>query len=121
MADKIVRYSDIVIKVGLDEDNTPVEISWLAQDNPAGMEPQICKAFLLSIFDEVNKDTLKIDLWTNEMQVIEMDRFMYQTLRGMADTYLRSTNNKELSDQMQQFIQYFGEKTEIIPILNPDI
>ncbi|HMG14176.1 MAG TPA: gliding motility protein GldC [Saprospiraceae bacterium] len=121
MEEKIVRYSDIIIKVGLDENNTPIEINWMAQDNPSGMVPQACKAFLLSIFDETNKDTLKIDLWTNEMQVIEMDRFFYQTFRGMVDTYLKSTNNKELSDQMHQFVQYVGEKTEIIPKLNSEV
>jgi hypothetical protein len=58
---------------------------------------------------------MKIDLWTTEMQVIEMDRFFFQTLRAMADTYFKATQNAELATAMQQFVQYFGEKTQIIP------
>lgn len=115
MVAKAVRYSDIILKVGLDDKNNPVEMKWQAQDNPQGMNPQPCKAILLSMFDEENKDTLKIDLWTTEMQVTEMDRFMYQTLRGLADTYLRATNNLDLSNEMQQFVQHFGERTDLLP------
>ena len=60
-------------------------------------------------------DTIKIDLWTKEMQVVEMDRFFFQTLKGLSDTYFKATNNAELASAMRQFVQYFGEQTEIIP------
>jgi hypothetical protein len=43
-----------------------------------------------------------------------MDRFFFQTLRGMADTYFKATQNRELAVDMQRFVQYFGEKTEIL-------
>ena len=109
----IVKTSDIKISVGLDKDNVPVSIDWNADDNPAAAAKS-SKAFLLSIFDKESKDTLKIDLWTNEMQVVEMDRFFYQSLRAMADTYYKATQNRELAVDMQKFVQYFGEKTEII-------
>lgn len=116
MANKNVkRYSDILISVGLDEANIPVELLWQSKDDPNVKEPQECKAFLLSLFDSKVKDTLKIDLWTNELQVVEMDRFMFQTLRGFADTYMKATNNHKLANEMQQFVTYFGEQTEIIP------
>ena len=48
------------------------------------------------------------------MQVIEMDRFVFQTLRGLADTYFKATQNAELATSMRQFVHYFGEKTGII-------
>ena len=70
---------------------------------------------LLSLFDADHQETLKIDLWTTEMQVNEMDRFVYQSLRGIAETYFRATNNKDLASDMQQFVRYFGEQTEILP------
>jgi len=111
--DKIARTSNIKIAVGLDKANVPLNIEWNADDNP-DTTPKEAKAFLLSIFDKESKDTLKIDLWTNEMQVNEMDRFFYQTLRGMADTYFKATQNRDLAVDMQKFVQYFGEKTEII-------
>ena len=70
---------------------------------------------LLSLFDRDHLDTLKIDLWTKDMQVSEMDRFFYQTFRAMCDTYYRATQNGNMANDMQRFTQYFGEKTEVIP------
>ncbi|MEM9836809.1 MAG: gliding motility protein GldC [Bacteroidota bacterium] len=116
MAKKIVKKeSEITIGIGLDHQNMPVHIEWSANDNPAGTTPQPCKGMLLSLFSEETKETLKIDLWTKDMQVLEMDRFFYQTLRGMADTYFKATQNKEMANQLQQFVFYFGQETGVIP------
>jgi len=111
----IKKKSEIKIGIGLDQENMPVQMEWAANDNPTGTAPQACKAMLLSLFSEQDKETLKIDLWTRDMQVLEMDRFFYQTLRGMADTYYRATQNKELANQMQQFVFFFGQQTGVIP------
>ena len=112
--DKAVKHADIKVIVGLNEANTPVTIEWYAADAEQ-KEPQPCKGMLLSLFDKENLETLKIDLWTTDMQVIEMDRFMFQTLRGLADSYFKATQNAELANDLQRFVQYFGEKTEILP------
>jgi len=111
----IKHNSEIKIKVGLNEEKVPEIVTWEASDNPNGEGTQECKAFLLSIFDKETKDTMKIDIWTTEMQVAEMDRFFFQSLRAMADTYYKATQNQQLASAMQQFVQYFGEQTEIIP------
>ena len=110
---KIKKYSEIRLRIGLDEHNTPTEIIWDADDD--GKNKHACKGLLLSLFDEEKRDTVKIDLWTQTMQVNEMDRFFFQTLRGLADTYFRATKNQELATQMQQFVQHFGEQTQILP------
>ncbi len=112
---KTAKTSKIEIKVGLDNNNVPVRIQWQAEDHPESKLPQDCKAMLLSFFDKNSKETLKIDLWTKDMQVIEMDRFIFQTLRALADTYYRATQNKKMAADMQRFVQFFGEETEIIP------
>ena len=109
----VKKRSNITIDVGLGEDRMPVELKWKASDNKGPSEA--CKGMLLSLFNEQSKETMKIDLWTKDMQVVEMDRFMYQTLRGLADTYFRATGNKELANQMQQFTFYFGQATGAIP------
>ncbi len=109
-----MQSKKIDIAVTLDKENVPEKIEWKAEDQSNDM-PQECKAMLLSFFDRENRDTLKIDLWTKEMRVDEMDRFFYQTLRAMADTYFKATNNAALATDMQRFVQYFGEKTEILP------
>ena len=106
MPDKEIR-----IKVALDKDNMPSHITWEADDQP---EPINAKAFSLAIFDKDHLDTFKIDLWTKEMQVTEMDRFIFQTLRGLTDTYFKATQNGDLANEMQRFVHYFGEKTGII-------
>lgn len=106
------QTSDIHISVELNNEKMPVRIDWSATDNPAGQ--QTAKAMLLSLFDEKSKETLKIDIWTNEMQVMEMDRFFFQTLRALADTYYKATQNAEMATQFQQFAKYFGEKTGIV-------
>ncbi|MCB0567174.1 MAG: gliding motility protein GldC [Phaeodactylibacter sp.] len=115
MSTEVKNTSDIKVTVGLNDKNVPVKITWEAEDNPNANGAQEVKAILLSFFDKETKDTLKIDLWTQDMQVIEMDRFIFQTLRAIADTYFRATQNKELASEMQRFVTYFGEKTEIIP------
>ncbi len=110
-----MKTSNIRIAVSIDANNVPEKMEWSATD-PQGKETSTeCKAMLLSIFDKETLDTLKIDLWTKEMQVNEMDRFFFQTLRALSDTYFRATQNRELAADMQQFVQYFGEKTQVIP------
>jgi len=115
MDKKVSKKTKIEINVGLNAKGVPVEMDWHSEDNPNSDQPTATKAMLLSLFDKKNKETLKIDLWTYDMQVMEMDRFFYQTLRGMADSYHKATQNKELAIEMQKFVQYFGEKTEVIP------
>lgn len=113
MADNTTKNT-IVIDINLNEDKHPVNIEWSSTANPDGTKPKECKAMLLSLFDKDHLDTYKIDLWTSEMQVAEMDRFMFQTLKALADTYFKATRNQELSNDMQRFVQYFGEETEIL-------
>lgn len=113
MSDK--NKATITIEVELNEEKMPSNIRWKSDSNPADKKARESKAMLVSFFDKESLDTFKIDLWTTEMQVVEMDRFMFQTLRAMADTYYKATNNAKLASALQQFVQYFGEETEIIP------
>jgi gliding motility-associated protein GldC len=109
------KSSSINITVQLDEQNLPAKIVWDADDRQDDGKPVDCKGMLLALFERESLDTMKIDLWTKDMQVHEMDRFFFQTLRAMADTYFKATQNRELAVDMQRFVQYFGEKTGIVP------
>lgn len=115
MPDTVAKRSKITVEVGLNDQKMPVEMRWAASDDPDGRTPQPVKGMLLALFSEEHKETLKIDLWTKDMQIREMDRFMYQTLRGLAETYYKATQNQELANAMQQFVYYFGVESEIIP------
>lgn len=105
--------SQIEINIELDDSKVPEKIDWSSSDGQ--ITNQEVKAMFLSVFDKETLDTLKIELWTKEMQVGEMDRFVFQILRSMSDTYMKATNNSNLSNDMRKFVQYFGEKTGIIP------
>ncbi|MBL7825196.1 MAG: gliding motility protein GldC [Saprospiraceae bacterium] len=111
---EITKSSDITLRVGLNAENVPIKIEWGASDRNNGLLEE-CKAMAVALFDKEHRDTLRIDLWTKEMQVIEMDRFMYQTLKSLSQTYLKATQNKELAEEMARFAHFFGQKTEIIP------
>ena len=111
---EVVKSSDITLRVGLNADHVPVRIDWGASDRNGGAMDE-CKAIAIALFDKEHRDTLRIDLWTKEMQVLEMDRFMYQTLRSLSQTYLKATQNKELAEEMAKFAHFFGQRTEIIP------
>jgi gliding motility-associated protein GldC len=116
MKEEISRNSEIKINVGLTDSNIPLKIEWESDDTPGPDQGKHqAKAMLLSVFDQHTLETLKIDLWTKDMQIMEMDRFIYQTMRAMADTYLKATGNNQLANDMQKFTVYFGEKTGIIP------
>jgi gliding motility-associated protein GldC len=111
---EVVKTSTISLKVGLGKDNMPLHIEWEADAMAGESKPVDCKAMLLALYDRKTLETLKIDLWTTDMQVNEMDKFMFQTLRALADTYFKATQNTPLANDMQRFVQYFGEKTSIL-------
>lgn len=115
MENNIAHNSEIKIKVALDANKVPIKIEWSASDMHQDGQTEPCKAMVIALFDEAHRDTLRIDLWTQEMQVVEMDRFFYQVLSSLSQTYLRATNNKELAEEMAKFAHYFGQKTELIP------
>ena len=113
-SNEVVKTSDITLRVGLNADNVPVRIEWGASDRNGGALEE-CKAMAIALFDKEHRDTLRIDLWTKEMHVLEMDRFFYQILRSLSQTYLNATQNKDLAEDMAKFALYFGQQTEIVP------
>lgn len=108
------KYSNISIRVELDEQKIPANIQWRSDDHPENNDYQDCKAFSLALFEKEYKETLKIDLWTKDFQVAEMDRFIYNNIKGLTETYQRATKNKQLVGAMRQFVKYFGEETGIL-------
>ena len=101
--------STITIQVELDADKVPLHIGWNASDSTAA-ELQQAKALMLSFWNGAEKEAMRIDLWTQEMMVDEMADFYYQTMMGMADTFLRATQQNELVNDMKQFAKEFYKK-----------
>ena len=107
----VVSSSKIEITVGLDENKIPEKLNWTAQDSD--VIDQEAKAVMISVWDEKTKDTLRMDLWTKEMQMDEMKQFFHQTLVSMASTFERATNDAKMSATMRDFCDYFAEKLEL--------
>lgn len=103
--------SEIKFTIELDQNKVPETLSWTAKDG--GVENEESKAIMLSIWDNVNKETLRIDLWTKDMPVDEMKIFFHQTLVAMADTYEKATQDDKMSATMKDFCGYFAEKLEL--------
>ncbi|MBL7950620.1 MAG: gliding motility protein GldC [Flavobacteriales bacterium] len=101
-----MKTSDIRLSVQLDANNVPERIDWEAEDNGSKSSS---KAVLLSLWDEKEKNTLRIDLWTKEMTVEEMKAFFHQNILTLADTFERATGEGKMAAQMRDFGAYFAE------------
>jgi gliding motility-associated protein GldC len=106
---KQMHKSNISIEIELDDSKVPQQIQWTASDSSADMM-QPAKSMMVAFWDGADKSALRIDLWTKDMMVDEMADFYYQTMMGMADTYLRATQQKELVDDMKNFAKEFYKK-----------
>ena len=105
------HVSDIKLTVELDENKVPEKLRWSAEDG--GISNQEATAMLLSVWDNKQQETLKIDLWTKEMPVDEMKVFFHQTLVSLSDTFFRATQDEKMTATMKDFCDYFAEKLEL--------
>ena len=103
--------SEIKFTVELDENRIPEKLAWDAKDG--GIDNETTKAFLISVWDDKKKETLKMDLWTKDMPLDEMKQFFHQTLLSMSDTFFRATNDEKMTATMRDFCEYFAEKLEL--------
>jgi gliding motility-associated protein GldC len=113
MEDKIVKTSEIALKVELNANNLPLGIKWSAEDGH--QKNADAGAFMLSIWDPKEKNTLKIDLWTKDMSIEEMKQFFHQTLLTMADTFEKATGEHLISEDLRDYCYHFAEKMRILP------
>ena len=105
------KTSEITLRIALDENRIPEQLTWSAQDG--GIENEDAKAMLLSVWDSKNKESLKIDLWTKDMPVDEMKIFFHQTLVSLSDTFMKATQDEKMTATMKDFCEYFAEKLEL--------
>ena len=107
-----VKHTSVIeINIALDENKVPEKLKWSAEDG--GVNNEDTKAVMLSVWDHRNKEALRIDLWTKDMPIDDMKIFFHQTLRAMADTFERATNDDKMGATMRDFTDYFAEKMEL--------
>ena len=106
-----MKTSEINFKVTLDENNLPLGINWEADSmNESGSS----KSVFIALWDSKENNTLKIDLWTKEMMIEEMNRFFAETFLSMADTYSKATGQKEITESIREFANSFAKKTGVM-------
>ncbi|MFM7300297.1 MAG: gliding motility protein GldC [Crocinitomicaceae bacterium] len=113
MADNVAKTSSISIQIDLDANHLPMKMNWSATDG--GINDSEAAAFLLSIWDVKEKNTMKIDLWTKDMTIDEMKQFFHQTLLTMADTFEKATGEHLISEDLRDYCYHFAEKMNILP------
>ena len=89
----------------------PEKMEWSAKDG--GIINTQSRAFLISVWDHNNYDTLSLDLWTKEMSIEEMKIFFFQTMYAMAESFQKASGHDKMSEAMKDFADYFAKKMGI--------
>lgn len=94
-----MKKSEIKFLIELDESNIPDKIYWDAdeKDQPGYSET---KTISVSLWDQGNKNTMRIDLWSKDMPVDEMKRFYIDCLGGLAQSVLNATSDEFMSQEI---------------------
>ena len=112
MEDKIIKTSEISIKIGLNENKLPLQMKWSANDG--NVDNADTKAMFLSLWDPKENNTMKIDLWTKDLTVDEMKQFFHQTLLTMADTFESATGEKNITEDLRDYCYHFADKMNLL-------
>ena len=106
-----MRNSEIKFSIQLDDNNIPENILWEASEK----RPQIAEptqAICISLWDDSQKNTLKIDLWTKNMPVDTMKRFYVETLGGLAESLKNATGDETMVNEMNDLCERLGKYLE---------
>jgi gliding motility-associated protein GldC len=94
-----MKKSEIRFSIALDDNKVPEAISWSATD--AGPDIHFAKAINIALWDREQVGTMKIDLWTKDMPVDEMKRFVVDNIGSMAENIITATDDKEMANKMR--------------------
>lgn len=108
-----MKKSHINFTVELDDKNVPEKITWNATDKPDGGMSE-SKAISISLWDHLQKNTMRIDLWSKDMPVDEMKRFYIDCVGGLAQSALNATGdevfNKELNELCEKLVKHLEQE-----------
>jgi gliding motility-associated protein GldC len=105
------RKTQVILDIELDENHIPETITWHAQDGGISNEPT--KSVLISVWDDQKMEALSLDLWTKEMPVDHMKRFMHQIFIAMSHTYQKATNEDDVAGFIEEFAEEFARRSKI--------
>ncbi len=103
-----MKKSNINFSIQLDDNNVPEKIQWDATEKPEP-GPSETKSISVALWDHKDKNTLRIDLWTKDMPVLEMKRFYIDCIGGIAQSILSSTGDEFMSNEAQALCERLVE------------
>jgi gliding motility-associated protein GldC len=104
-----MKKSTIQFEVQLDDKNVPEKIFWDATEKPEeGLSET--KAISISLWDHLQKNTMRIDLWSKEMPVEEMKRFYIDCLGGLSQSILSSTGDEVMSQEINSLCDRLAKR-----------
>ncbi|MFN3951327.1 MAG: gliding motility protein GldC [Thermaurantimonas sp.] len=95
------KQAKITLDIWLDENQIPERIEWNAPDG--GIFHAEARAAFLTIWDESSQETLRLDLWTKDMSVDAMKKFIHQNIVTTAHLLRRATNDNEGAESIEEF------------------
>ncbi|GAA4433357.1 gliding motility protein GldC [Ravibacter arvi] len=103
-----MKKSEIRFNVALDEKNFPETIHWDATDNPnEGINDT--RAIAIAVWDHYHKGTLKIDLWTKQMEVFDMKQFYIEIMRGISETLVNATGDRNAAQKIESLCKELSQ------------
>lgn len=105
-----MKQSEIHFEVKLDENSIPEDIIWSATDKPG--EADHTNAISIAVWDDIEKNTMRLDLWTKEMPIHEMKKFYIDALGGMAQSLLNATGDETMAAKMNALCDELGKTLE---------
>ena len=105
-----MKKSEIHFEVELDDNGVPENMVWNATDKPG--EADHTKSISISVWDDIEKNTMRLDLWTKEMPIHEMKKFFVDSLGGMAQSLLNATGDEAMAAKMNQLCDDLGKQLE---------
>ncbi|MBS1949681.1 MAG: GldC [Cytophagales bacterium] len=103
-----MKKSEINFKIELDQNNIPEKILWDATDKPEDGFSE-SKSISISLWDHLQKNTMRIDLWTKDMPVNEMKRFYIDCLGGLAQSILTATGDELMSGEINKLCEKLAQ------------
>jgi len=106
-----MKKSDIHFTVELDNQSIPEKIYWNATDNPnEGLSDT--KAIAVAIWDHYHRSTLRLNLWTKDMEVTDMKRFLIEVIGSLADTIVTATGDQQMGDEIDNVCRAMSKRVE---------
>ena len=102
----------ITIKVSTDGNHVPTDIVWSAEGGD--IKSRKAKAMSLAMWDEKDGTSMNMDLWTKDMSVDEMKRFVCDSMMTLANTLETATSDKGHAEAMRGFTSELAKRIGII-------